>query len=218
MRSISTPNYPARFLAPLRPDSLREVPLCLVAALLLGVATTESHAAYVVDFQQDGSNVIATGSGTLDLSALTFRTSLPNFAAVYPAAGLALVGPTTSTYTDEYSGVSFSGPADFGSGIDDIAATSGSGDLVGVAYPIEVILVPQGYVSGAALSDTSTWSGQSLNSLGITPGTYSWTWGSGATADSFTLTTSVVPEPASLSLIGLAACGLGFRRRWRHIA
>jgi len=186
---------------------------CGLAAVVTLGFLSPARAAYVVDFQQDGSNVIATGSGTLNLSALTYKVTEPNFATVYPAAGLALVGPTTSTDTDEYSGVSFSGPADFGSGTDDVAATSGSGDLVGVAYPIEVILVPQGYVSGAALSDTSTWSGQSLNSLGITPGTYTWTWGSGVTADSFTLTTSIVPEPASLTLLAIGAAALLLRRR-----
>ena len=48
--------------------------------------------------------------------------------------------------------------------------------------------MPIGYVSGSALSDTgATWDNQTFRSLDVTPGTYKWTWGSGANADSFTL-------------------------------
>jgi hypothetical protein len=56
------------------------------------------------------------------------------------------------------------------------------------------LFVPEGYVSGTALSDTATYDSQTFSSLGVTPGTYKWTWGSAATADSFTLDV-VVPAP-----------------------
>ena len=47
--------------------------------------------------------------------------------------------------------------------------------------------MPQGYVFGTALADTATWADATFSSLGVTPGVYEWTWGSGAHADSFTL-------------------------------
>ena len=62
--------------------------------------------------------------------------------------------------------------------------------------------MPQYYVSGSVLSASDTWSGQTFASLGLTPGTYTWTWGSGADADFFTMNIegSAVPEPSSLLL------------------
>jgi hypothetical protein len=46
----------------------------LGAALLIGcgLSTPPAQAAYIVTLEQVGSNVVATGSGTLDTAALTF--------------------------------------------------------------------------------------------------------------------------------------------------
>jgi hypothetical protein len=46
-----------------------------------------------------------------------------------------------------------------------------------------VLIVETGYVSGTPLSDTTIYFNQTFNTLGVTPGTYVWTWAS----DSFTL-------------------------------
>ena len=75
------------------------------------------------------------------------------------------------------------------------------------------------YVSGSALSDTSTYANQTFASLGATPGTDEWTWGTGAHADSFTLEVgpvAAVPEPASLSLLVMGLAGLGMVLRTRR--
>ncbi len=48
------------------------------------------------------------------------------------------------------------------------------------------ISVPTGYVSGTFLSDSATYSGTTLATLGVTPGTYVWKWGTGANQN-FTL-------------------------------
>jgi hypothetical protein len=76
--------------------------------------------------------------------------------------------------------------------------------------------VPLGYVSGTSLSATSTYAGATLLSLGVTPGTYTWTWGTGVHADSFTLdiVAPAVPDSGStVSLLGCALLGLAALRR-----
>ena len=100
---------------------------------------------------------------------------------------------------DVYTG--FTGPTSFGSSSDFTAASSSSGDFVGIYGgggfygPTPQLDVPFDYVSGTPLSDTATYDNATFTSLGVTPGTYEWTWGSGATADSFTLQIGAVPAP-----------------------
>jgi len=76
-----------------------------------------------------------------------------------------------------------------------------------------------GYVSGNPLSDTSTYNNATFASLGVTPGTYVWTWGTGTHADSFTLQIgpAAVPEPASLTVLALGLAGLGMALRTRRV-
>jgi hypothetical protein len=82
------------------------------------------------------------------------------------------------------------------------------------------IFLPTSYVSGHSLSDTATWNTQTFSSLGLTPGTYEWTWGTGANQN-FTLQIgpASVPEPTSLTLLGIGAVGMmGYAWRRRKLA
>ena len=68
--------------------------------------------------------------------------------------------------------------------------------------------MPVGYVSGSALSDTSTYDNETLSTLGVTPGTYEWAWGTGPDQNFTLVLGAPVPEPASALLLGAALAGL----------
>ena len=53
-----------------------------------------------------------------------------------------------------------------------------------------------------------------FSTLGITPGAYEWTWGTGASTDSFKLNVGAAPIPAAAWLFGSGLLGLiGVARR-----
>ena len=104
------------------------------------------------------------------------------------------------------------GPISFGSGFLSFPS-SGSGDFVGINRHESFIFVPLGYVSGTALSDSATYSGKTFATLGVTEGTYLWTWGNGADQN-FTVQIGPVPDGGStVSLLGSALLGLAALRR-----
>jgi hypothetical protein len=173
------------------------------------LAAASSQAAYTITFQQEGSTVVATGSGSINTGGLTFLKTSNIFVPkgdVAPYYGTAQVG-VGSTY-DIYSAPLT--PQMFGIGNGDTTLT-GSGDLVEVDPSDGLILVPAGYVSGSPLSGSSTFIGDSFASLPLIPGTYVESFGSGPTADTFTVI--VAPEPASLGILGMAGLALVRRRR-----
>jgi hypothetical protein len=115
--------------------------------------------------QQSGSNVIANGSGTLNISALSFAFDGTDDSFVDPNDGNLIIGPRPSPHIAAFSGLSAA--MSLGTGLY-TAAKSGSGMEVGLDTGYApgsrppVLYVPFGYVSGAALSNSATWNNQTL--------------------------------------------------------
>ncbi len=193
------------------------VRVAIVSAALVWCGT--SQAAYTVYLYESSGNVFASGSGTINTSGLTHSsTTVPQNPRMVPTGPLLVVGAPGSL--DTYRTAvrpSALGPGGLA------VATSGSGPTVG-ADTSGAIGVPEGYVSGVPMSSQASWNGATLASLGVNTGTYSWTWGTGANADSFTLivgsappVTAAVPTLSEFSLLGLSAMlgALGIARARR---
>jgi hypothetical protein len=167
-----------------------------VTMIGFGLSAPPARAGYIVDLTQVGSNVVATGSGTIDLTDLSHFGTGTNGALISPGDGVIITGPQSPATLSLYTG--FTGPANFGSS-NLTFANSGSGDAVGINHADNNLEVFEGYLSGASLSDTSTYANQTFGTLGA----YVWTWGTGAHADSFTLQIGPAAVPAPLIGRGL---------------
>ena len=180
--------------------------------------------AYTVTLRRMGANVVANGSGAINLTGLTFTefsNVIPHIQANFDEFGPASVEMgTAGPGKEELYEFGSTGPTSFGSGGLFLPNTS-SGDAFGFIAPnppgfaAGIIFVPFGYVSGTALSDSMTFNDTTFASLGVTPGTYVWSWGNGAN-QRFTLIIggARVPDGGStISLLGFALVGLAALRR-----
>jgi PEP-CTERM motif len=181
----------------------------LGAAMLIGLSAPSARAGYVVDLTQVGGDVVASGSGAIDPTGLSFVESINESSFINPSGALIYSGPVFPNLSEEDFYLGITGPKSFGSGGTSFPS-SGSGDLVGIDNGT-ALFVPTGYVSGNPLLGATTYDGATLASLGATPGTYKWTWGSGANQN-FTLVVGAgaIPEPSTwaMMLIGFAGLGL----------
>ena len=140
-------------------SSSSRLALLLIALVFACLGLRQSaQAGYIVTLQQVGPDVVATGSGAINLTGLTFSHSGSINPAINPFSNSFLVrgasiytGPASSS-VDSYF-VPQSGPTSFGSGGLTLAS-SGSGDMVGIfegfiyGDPQGLLSVPRGYVSG----------------------------------------------------------------------
>lgn len=186
--------------------------MALAAAATLLIGNGAAEAAVVMTLSESGGDVTLAASGTLKITALS--GPLQNGASGYIRSldSTLTTGGSNVAGTSRYEGAIL-GSAPFGSRATGLIATSGSGDTFGVYGNVPEIVTPLGYVSGAPLSGTATWSGETFSSLGLIAGSYVYSWGAGADADTLTVNVgTAVPEP-SASLLGLAGALSLLRRR-----
>jgi hypothetical protein len=187
--------------------------MATLAIVIAWGLVASAQAGYVVTLQEVGTDIVATGSGAIDLTGLNFNQTTGTVAGLYPSTAFIGVGPNDFLNTDHYTGTT--GPPSFGIGSFE-SGYNGSGDFVGIIGRDATLIVPEDYVSGSPLSSSSMYAGP-FASAGLTPGTYTWTWGPGANQN-FTLVT--VPEPATLSLLmsGVLLLLVAAAIRSRHLA
>ena len=120
------------------------LPLTLFAIAVTSLFSVQPAQAYTITLEQMGPNVVANGSGAINLTGLTFIFGATAFGnSIQAIGGYSTLGAVPADLS-RFSG--FSGPTSFGSGGVHFANT-GSGDFVGVNADGGVIVVPHGYVS-----------------------------------------------------------------------
>lgn len=186
------------------------VTVSIILALVVGILP--AYGGVIVTATEIGGDVVFTGSGTLDTTALVFDLSGTTSGFVRADVGMVLGSGDFDAYLFTTPS-SFGGPGSFGTGVDDFTATSETGDVFGLDFTFLNLGVPAGYVSGSPLSGSATFAGESFASLGITPGNYEWTWSTVTGTDSFTL--QAIPEPSTFALAVFSIMSLPMVR-WRQ--
>ena len=179
-------------------------------ALVIGaVAMTPNTAqsAVIITFEETGGDVTMTLTGSLNVSAL----GTPSLTTVGNGVGPSIPNIAVGNVIDFYGSAGLTGPA-FGPG-GPAGASSASGDSFFFNVSLDAVGVPGGYVSGTALSSTLTFLGETFLSMGMTPGSYLYTF----PGDTITVNVGPVSVPAPaglpLMLMGLGAVALVRQRR-----
>ncbi|GEM_PF-431105 len=206
-------------------------PFQLILATTLMVCLTPSlQAALSMSLYESDGNVILAGTGSLDLGPKVVtddegeetehnytKFDGTSSASIKPSDANFVLGSSSAQAVDIYyfntaDDIGIIGPSSYGAG--STPFTSPDSHTGNAPFGLSKLLgsprisVPDGYVSGAALSGTSTWNSTTLAAMEATEGTYQWTILSG---DTITLTVgNAVPEPSTyaFSLAFLAGAAL----------
>jgi hypothetical protein len=187
--------------------------LGVVAVLLL---SGSARGGFMFTIEQVGNDVVTTGAGAIDLAGLSLISATgTGRGAIVSNSATVITGPPVLTPIDFYKNAT--GPASFGIGGQG-AATTGMGDIMGVVGGGGQVIVPHLYTSGTNLSSSDTFDNTTIAGLHLTPGSYTYTSGSGGPSHTITVDIIAVPEPSSIViLLGFAGAGLiGMIRRRRR--
>ena len=150
--------------------------------------------AIYITVKEIGGDVVFSGTGTANVTDLS-ASGTANLAGLStrPSSGRIVYTVFNPTY-NQYFGIT--GPSSFGTGTSIGGPTSGTAPITD-----SVVLIPGSnaiyFATGGtnSCSGTITYGGTTLATLGMTVGTYVWTWGSGANQDSLTLQIGELPTP-----------------------
>jgi hypothetical protein len=162
--------------------------------------STAQPSGLIVTISQVGSNVIMSGSGSLNVTGL-IEGSVQTAGGINGTLGYWVIGQSNPFFARKFFGNNLNVyPESFGSGY--TAPTSYSGDTFGIQNGSlgKDIVLPLGYTSGSPLSGTSTFANKTISSMGLTPGTYLYDWGSDSiTLEIETPASTPTPTPTSTS-------------------
>jgi hypothetical protein len=140
-----------------------------------GTGGTGGTGDFNVTITQVGNDVVWSGSGSFNLTALTSAGGSTIGGGYQASQAVWAIGPITSV--DTYSGT-ITYPPTFGGG--GAGVTSNTGSTFGIlpGGTGRLLYVPSGYTSNSVISGTSTYANTTIAGMGLTLGTYTWSWGS----------------------------------------
>ena len=158
----------------------------LVWMLVSGLMVAgRANAVLTITLTESGSDVIGSTSGSVDTTGATCSSGDATVAQLQGSGAALVVGTIPSSPPRGFRcNVSVAGPTSFGAGTSAVPATSATGDRggvygagsPGVIPPVPpLVYLPTQYVSGTAIIGSATWTGSSISSLCLTPGTYTYT-------------------------------------------
>lgn len=185
----------------------------VVAGLALSMSLVAGPASAApimsINFTEQSGNVVMSYSGAINLTGIPLKNTGNNFSAG------ADVEPTTpnvvSLGTGQYGvwgGAAVTANFQPLGSLFTFTTTSGmQGDTLGFTPDSDgySMLLPKDYVSLTSLSGTATFNSKTISTMGLTPGSYTWTFGSNEVG----VTVAGVPEPSTyvMALAGMAYGG-----------
>jgi hypothetical protein len=141
--------------------------------------TSQVSSLMTITMVESGGNIVVSGEGEFNLSSLTYSGSPDVYASIVPT-GTTILADSGAWMVDVYTGIT-SGPSSIGTNGSRTFPSSFGTDSFGIGFGFTGIVVPLGYTSGV-ISSVNVYNSATFASKGYTPGTYTWTWGSGATS------------------------------------
>src|SRR6516162_809261 len=106
------------------------LPLTLIGIALTSLFSVQPAQAFMVRLEQVGANVVANGSGAVNLTGLTFASGGFSIDAVMLPSSAVIIAAQTPQGRNSISYTGFSGPSSFGPGSALIHASSSHGASV----------------------------------------------------------------------------------------
>ena len=180
----------------------------VISAFALVFCCASADAGVIIDVTQVGGNVVFSTNGSLNLTGATSAGADGSYGLGFiPGGSNWYIASGSGTAVDSYALSSFAGA--FGTSTSYFSSpSSSSGDnffIWGDSGALAQVGVPAGYVSGSSINSGMVFNGATIVGFTMIPGTYLYTLPN----DAITLNigAAAVPEPGTLSLIGLGLAG-----------
>lgn len=203
-------------------ETLMKRSFIAMAVLLVTCVHTVCFGDITIDIVHDISSMpeitTVTGGGSFDFVAIGIdSTTCTPFATSGGFIGLnsLLVGVGSGMRCRAADLI----PSAYGGPSPGIVANAGTTGSQPFGISQDFLVLPAGYTSGSALTASqSQFSGSTLTSLGLTIGSYEWSWilneNGTVTEEKIIVNVSTVPEPSSGVLLALLCVVAGVRRRY----